>query len=78
MPRKRENLQIVTIRLNQGDAQRLTDFYPNLGYNRVIRVLVAKHLEVLDQRVAQTLPVQATPDISGIEIKDLEAPDGES
>lgn len=48
--RSNRNLEKVTIRLNQGDSERLRAYYPNLGYNEAIRQLVEKHLRQLDER----------------------------
>ncbi len=38
------------MRLFSGDTERLQAYYPKLGYNRVIRTLVAEHLKRLDAK----------------------------
>ena len=48
-----EDLVKKTIRLYSGDAERLEEYYPKSGYNRVIRTLVRRHLRTLDANVAQ-------------------------
>lgn len=53
MPRRKENLEIKTLRLSSGATDALQQFYPNLGYNRVIRMLVDKHIEYMQQQVAK-------------------------
>lgn len=40
----------VTIRLHKGDKERLDAYFPHLGYNAVIRVIVRKALKALDAR----------------------------
>lgn len=51
MPREKENLEKKTIRLTIGTADELNEFYPALGYNKVIRHLVNSHLKTLDARL---------------------------
>ncbi len=43
MPRPKEDLEKITIRLHRGDTKVLEQFYPNVGYNAAIRKLVRKH-----------------------------------
>lgn len=48
----------ITIRLFEGDRERLTKLYPENGYNQVIRSLVHQHCRVKEeelQRAAQKL-----------------------
>lgn len=40
-----------TIRLYVGDSDRLSAYYPQLGYNAVIRALVSEHLKTLDAKL---------------------------
>jgi len=44
----------VSLRLFSGDTERLQAYYPKLGYNRVIRTLVAEHLKRLDAKFHET------------------------
>jgi len=62
MPRDNEDLEKKTIRLHRGDADILQQFYPRLGYNKAIRVLVRNHIKTLQERTAQTT-ANAIPDI---------------
>lgn len=55
----REDLELVTIRLSRGDKDKLTDFYPRIGYNKAVRLLVRKHVKMLEERLNE-----ATPNIS--------------
>lgn len=47
--------ELVTIRLFDGDKKRLEEYYPSVGYNRVIRTLVRKHIKSLDEKFSQRL-----------------------
>ena len=51
MPREKENLEKVTIRLHKGDKDEIDDFYPRLGHNKIIRKLVSDHLKKLRANV---------------------------
>ena len=53
MPRTDEKLEKATIRLFAGDAKRLADYYPNVGYNVAIRKIVRNHLRALDERASE-------------------------
>jgi hypothetical protein len=53
MPREKENLEKVTVRLYIGDKEELNSFYPQLGYNKVVRKLITDHLKKLRERVNQ-------------------------
>ena len=48
MPRKREGLQKVSVRLYEGEKDELADFYPE-GHNWAIRNLVHAHLKKLKE-----------------------------
>lgn len=50
MARRKEDLEKVTIRLNTGDKDELDEFYPQLGYTRVVRSLVSAHIKMLRAR----------------------------
>lgn len=74
MPRRKENLEIKTLRLSAGATEALQAFYPNLGYNRVIRLLVDKHLEYMHQqaaRLANPSPDAALAEAANAIIKDV-------
>lgn len=47
--------RIPGIRLYRGDSARLNEYYPQAGYNRVIRQLVRQHLNKLDARFEQRI-----------------------
>ncbi len=53
MPRPKEDLEKVTIRLHRGDTKVLEQFYPNVGYNAAIRKLVRKHCRALQEQSSQ-------------------------
>lgn len=53
MPRPKENLKKVTIRLHDGDTEILEKFYPSVGYNAAIRKLVRKHCRALEEHSSQ-------------------------
>jgi hypothetical protein len=57
----REDLEKVTIRLNRGHAQKLDDFFPSVGYNKVIRTLVANFLKGVEEKAQKNLPKTLTP-----------------
>jgi hypothetical protein len=50
MPRTPLNLVKVSIRLFRGDKERLDNFFPQLGYNAAIRIIVRKALRALEQK----------------------------
>lgn len=52
----KERLEKVTLRLREGDTEELNKFYPNTGYNKAIRILVARHLRALKEKANQQLP----------------------
>lgn len=55
MPRPREDLEKVNLRLIRGDVATLQKFYPNVNYNRVIRTIIHKHIRMLNERASQAL-----------------------
>jgi hypothetical protein len=55
MARKPEDLEKVTIRLRRGDADKLKQFYPKLGYNEAIRRIVGYHVKQLEERFNRQL-----------------------
>ncbi len=44
-------LERTNVKLFQGDKDELASYYPSLGYSRVIRQLVDKHLRKLRENV---------------------------
>lgn len=65
MPRTPQNLQKVSIRLFRGDKDRLDAYFPQLGYNAAIRLIVRKALRALDEKyMGDTFSVQ----VGGAEI----------
>lgn len=53
MPRNKEDLEKITIRLHNGDKARLDEYHPQLGHNKVIRSLVRKYLKNLDAKLEE-------------------------
>lgn len=53
MPRPKENLEKVTIRLTDGACAELAEFYPHLGHNKAIRIIVDKHIKTLREKLNQ-------------------------
>lgn len=60
MPRPKEDLEKVTLRLRRGDADKLKQFYPSLGYNEAIRRIVGHHVKNLEEKLNRQLPAQET------------------
>lgn len=52
-----EGVDMRPIRFFKGDLERLQQFYPNIGYNHVVRTLVRKHLKALEERLAEKIPL---------------------
>lgn len=52
----------VTVRLYDGDAERLQRFYPTTAYSEVIRELVRQHLTRLEDRLSAKLSKFNLPD----------------
>lgn len=46
----------ISLRLFDGDLNRLRKFYPNTPYNEVVRKLVHHHLNGLDRKLDQRTP----------------------
>lgn len=55
MPRKSEDLEKITIRVRRGDAEKLKQFYPSLGYNEAIRRIVGHHVKQLEEKFNRQL-----------------------
>ncbi len=51
MPRRKEDLEKVTVRLHTEDKGDIDEFYPTLGHNKVIRKLVSNHLKQLREKL---------------------------
>lgn len=49
----REEYRKVTIRLFEGDRERLEQYFPHIGYNAAIRQLVSKALRLLDEKTTR-------------------------
>lgn len=58
MSRKPEDLEKVTIRLRRGDAEKLKQFYPSLGYNEAIRRIVGHHVKTLEEKLNRRISTQ--------------------
>lgn len=52
---KGEFEKIAGTRLYKGDKDRIQSYYPKVGYNRVIRLIVNQHLNKLDAKLEQRL-----------------------
>lgn len=48
-----DDYEKVTIRINKGDKEKLSSYYPRLGYNKVIRKLIESFIRSMDERVAK-------------------------
>lgn len=46
-------LEVVTLRLYEGDRERMRDLYPSLGYNRAIREIIHKHLRQAESTITE-------------------------
>lgn len=51
----------VTLRLKRGDVAVLKEFYPNAGYNKVVRALVSRHVKRLQEAESRATSDQLTP-----------------
>lgn len=52
------DMRMVTIRLFSSDVEELKKFYPDAGYNKIIRLLVRRHVNQLRQRSAEYIRQQ--------------------
>jgi hypothetical protein len=43
------------MRFFEGDPERLEEFYPRAGYNKVIRALVHQHIRLLEEKASRKL-----------------------
>ncbi len=61
---ERDNVEkeVVTLRLYKGDKEILNEFYPRAGYNRVVRILVRKHIRALQEKLSRKLPPEDLTD----------------
>lgn len=58
-----KELEKVTIRLEKGQRERLNSLYPSLGYTKVIRALVQRHLREIDEKAeAHVIDLEETKD----------------
>jgi len=53
MSNESKPLEKITLRVFKGDIDRMSKYYPKVGYNRAIRTLISEHLKVLDEKVNQ-------------------------
>jgi len=53
MARPRAKTEKLSIRLYEGDKERLAAYYPELGYTKAIRELVHRTLRRMDERLNQ-------------------------
>lgn len=72
MPRPRENLHKITIRLRAGDAEAIDAFHPALGHNKVIRGLVARYVEKLKARERRLPGEQLDQTTADLPLTDIE------
>ncbi len=58
MTRRKERLPLesTNIRLFAGDMERLCEYYPRVGANKVIRELVHQHLRSIEEAVRAAVP----------------------
>ena len=57
-----EKLEIVTMRLFEGDKKKLDEFYPDVGYNQIVRTLVRRHIKRLEEKLSHKLPKEELDD----------------
>lgn len=62
-------LKKYTLRLHDGDPEELERFFPNAGYNKVVRQMVRKLVNQLREKENQSRP--AEPDASEIDTSDI-------
>ena len=49
-PRSDHPLKMYSLRLYEGDPERLQDFYPRKGYATIIRSLIRHHIRKIEER----------------------------
>jgi hypothetical protein len=69
VPKPKQDLEKVTIRIFAGDREALEDLYPNADYNKVIRTLVRKHIRLLQEQ-ANKLGSMAADSLPEINLED--------
>ena len=67
MPRQNKDLEKVTVRIHRGDREILKQFYPSMGYNEAMRILIHNHCKALQER-ANLAEDEATTDLPDINI----------
>lgn len=62
-----EPLKKVTIRIFDSDARDLKRYYPDMGYNLILRMLVRRHLQELAEKgTAHTLSQQEIAEVNDV------------
>ena len=61
MSKAAEKKIAVLVRLFESDLDRLQRFYPDHPYNRVIRMVLRKHLDALEKKIEKASPITALP-----------------
>lgn len=51
----------ILIRVFESDLDRLQRFYPKHPYNRIIRILLRKHLDSLEKKIEAKSPTKDLP-----------------
>lgn len=54
-----QDLEKVTVRLNRGDKDKLSEYFPDLGYNKVIRVMVSNLIKKTEEKVNESYKPQS-------------------
>ena len=52
-----------TIRLIEGDTEKMNLFYPEAGYNRAIRALVHQHIRALEEKLSRRISSEALSEV---------------
>lgn len=58
-----QDLEKVTVRLNRGDKNKIETFFPEVGYNRIVRALVSDFIKKVEEKAQRTIGKIATPEI---------------
>jgi hypothetical protein len=53
----------ITIRLFRGDKDKLSNLFPEVGYNKAIRFLVRNFIKSIEEKAQSRLGQNKTPDI---------------
>jgi len=65
MTRRKERLplEVVTVKLFQGEYSQLLTLYPKVGASKVIRELVHNHLKQINEAAAASVPAPRITDV---------------